>query len=176
MLPRQTVEPGDRLLTLMGSERVRALLRYWRGKIGERTMPSRADIDPAEIRGLLPFVALADLSAGPLDVRFRLGGEAICDSYRCNVAGRSLAELNPPGGVAMWLAAFDRVFSSAMPVAGLLRASFSGGDRYVEWAMMPLSNDGVTVHQVLQIEDWHVLHRVPRDERYSVPWRVEVFD
>ncbi|MGH6931442.1 MAG: PAS domain-containing protein [Dongiaceae bacterium] len=176
MLAHQAIDSTTRLLKLVQSERVHALANYWQGKLAGRAMPARADMDPSEIRALLPFVALADVSSGPLEVRFRLGGEAICDSYRCNVAGRSLAELDPPGGVAMWLAAFDRVIGTAEPVVGQLRATFSGGDRFVEWAMLPLSNDGRTVNQILQIEDWHALHRVPRNERYAVPWRVEVFD
>jgi hypothetical protein len=176
MLAPQIIDRSTELLKLVQSERVHALADYWRGKLAGRIMPARTDIDPSEMRALLPFVALADVTAGPLEVRFRLGGEAICDSYRCNVAGRLLADLDPPGGVAMWMAAFDRVIAGRKPVIGQLRASFSGSDRFVEWAMMPLSGDGRTVHQVLQIEDWHALHRVPRDERYAVTWRVEIFD
>lgn len=176
MLVLEISGPLARQLGLIQSKHVHELAGYWCGKLAGRAMPARSDIEPMEMRPWLPFVALSEVAADTRAIRFRLGGEAICDSYRCNVAGRLLADLNPPGGVASWLAAFDRVVAGVSPVVGLLRASLSGGDRVVEWALLPLSYDGRTVHHVLQIEDWHALHRVPRSERYDVPWRAEIFE
>ena len=57
------------------NEKLSALLDYWRSKCRARAMPARADIDPAEIPRLLPYLMLLDMPKGRL--RYRLAGEAI---------------------------------------------------------------------------------------------------
>ena len=48
------------------------LYRYWLKKRGSGAMPSRSDIDPADIPALLPYVSLVHKVGG--EFRFRLVG------------------------------------------------------------------------------------------------------
>src|SRR5690349_8298694 len=53
------------------------LFCYWQAKRGGRAMPARADIDPAEIKALLPYMILVDViydTEAGLDFVYRLVG------------------------------------------------------------------------------------------------------
>ena len=52
--------------------RVRQLRDYWESKQRGRAMPARADINPCEIKPLLPYLMISDLFGDPPRVRFRL--------------------------------------------------------------------------------------------------------
>jgi hypothetical protein len=47
---------------------------YWRTKARGRRMPARADIDPAEIKPLLPDIVLLNVEWDPFRCRVRLRG------------------------------------------------------------------------------------------------------
>jgi hypothetical protein len=59
--------------------KLRTLLEYWNAKRGARPMPLRADIDPAEIPALLPYLMLLDVEPAPLRFRYRLAGSNTYD-------------------------------------------------------------------------------------------------
>lgn len=52
---------------------LRRILDYWRTKKGERPAASRAEIDPAEIRSLLPYVGLVDVEGGAAQISLSSG-------------------------------------------------------------------------------------------------------
>lgn len=60
------------------SERLRQVYAYWRSKIVDGRLPSRASIDPLDIPSLLPFVFLVDVESNPRRFRFRLVGTQVC--------------------------------------------------------------------------------------------------
>src|SRR5947207_13056937 len=45
----------------IGDERLQRLYAYWRHKAADRSLPSRADLDPVEIPKLLPHIMLIDV-------------------------------------------------------------------------------------------------------------------
>src|SRR3546814_20855650 len=47
---------------------------YWKQKRGDRPMPAESDLDPAEIRKILPHVILLAVRQEPLDFHYRLIG------------------------------------------------------------------------------------------------------
>src|SRR3546814_20840003 len=53
---------------------LREIYHYWSGKRGGRCYPTRADIRPAEIKRLLPFVLLLDVLDDGRHFRIRLVG------------------------------------------------------------------------------------------------------
>jgi len=53
---------------------------YWLAKRGQRRMPSRWDIDPAEIPRLLRNLMLIDVSHDPIRFRYRLIGSNVVDA------------------------------------------------------------------------------------------------
>jgi hypothetical protein len=61
----------------LGGKDQRLLLDYWLAKRGDRRMPARADIDPAELVSLLPNLMLVDVAGDPARFRFRLVGTRV---------------------------------------------------------------------------------------------------
>ena len=59
------------------SPRIRALHDYWRSKCNDVVPPPRSAIEPAEIRPLLPYLLLTELTAAPFAIVYRLVGTAV---------------------------------------------------------------------------------------------------
>jgi hypothetical protein len=51
---------------------VRAMYDYWLAKRGGRAMPARADLEPVEIKKLLPMLVLVDVTADARRFVYRL--------------------------------------------------------------------------------------------------------
>ena len=64
-------------------------------KKGDRPTVSRAEIDPGEIKSLLPHVGLVDIERAPLRFRYRLAGTEIVKGYGLEVTGRYLDQIGP---------------------------------------------------------------------------------
>jgi|SRR6185312_11359476 len=68
---------------------LRGALDYWQRKCGERTMPRRSDIDPAELPfWLLPHVELVDVVENARRFRYRLVGTAIVGACGVELTGK----------------------------------------------------------------------------------------
>jgi hypothetical protein len=137
------------------SSRVQRLVDYWHRKRGDRVMAARADIEPAEIKPLLPYLIIADVFADPVRVRYRLAGTAVCDAFGYNIAGRWLEDLDVNGGVPFWIEQYGRMVASRAPIFGQARGMLAGAELFrADWALLPLSSDGLRVDQCLEMEDW----------------------
>ena len=73
-----------------------AFFDYWDARRGNREMPSRQDIDPADIPQLLPHIALIDVVEGGARFRYRLVGTAVVDGFNRNLTNRHADELDIP--------------------------------------------------------------------------------
>jgi hypothetical protein len=159
------------------SARVRELYEYWADKRRGRHMPSREDIDPAEIKSLLPYVLLTDIHHDPLRVFFRLVGTGVAEAAGRNLTGQWLHEAQLDGGAELWTENYRRVVSERTPVCGRTRATVQPGDeRIFEWILLPLSGDGATVDKTIELEDWEALRTMSDDEIEHATWTVEVFE
>lgn len=162
---------------LSGSARVCALYDYWRGKCGDRGMPSRADIEPGEIKSLLPHLMLTDLSYPPLRVFFRLVGTAIVEAAHCDLTGRWLHEVDLGETKKAWEGVYQRVAVARVPVFGVTRAVLQHADtRAFHWVVLPLSGDGETVDHTLELEDWEMLRLISEEDVATARWTLEVRD
>jgi hypothetical protein len=74
------------------------LFEYWTAKRAGRAAPSRTDIEPADIRSLLPHVFICDL-AGKESLSFRLAGTAVCALYGKELKATPFAALWLPDGI-----------------------------------------------------------------------------
>ncbi|OCW58815.1 PAS domain-containing protein [Hoeflea olei] len=68
------------------------LYEYWTAKRGARAAPNRTDIEPADIRQMLPHVFICDLDAEHR-LAFRLAGTALCALYGRELKGSSFSSL-----------------------------------------------------------------------------------
>lgn len=131
------------------------LHEYWLSRCAGRPMPSRADIDPADIRHLLPAIALVDIEPDPFRVRYRLVGTRLVQDVGHDFTGLYLDELrfDKP----------DELLALYRQAAVEKRPAFRSGtwrrpDGVIwggETAILPLSDDGTHVTQCLAIEDFY---------------------
>ena len=68
------------------------LFAYWTEKRGKRAAPSRTDIEPADIRTLLPHVFICDLNDDG-QLHFRLAGTALCALHDRELKGTAFSSL-----------------------------------------------------------------------------------
>jgi hypothetical protein len=137
------------------STRARRMYRYWMEKRGDRRLPSRSDIDPSEIKDLLPNVILTRLEYAPFRVLYKLIGTKAVENAGLDYSGRYLDELDFVSEFGTdWPATYQMIATEKEPVLGLCTIKLTDGvvKPYVV-AMFPLSSDGETVDQVIAIED-----------------------
>ena len=137
------------------SIRARRMYEYWNGKRGDRSMPSRADIDPTDIRDVLSNVILTRLEYNPFRVLYRLVGTRSVENAGMDFSGKYLDELDFVSEFETdWPAIYRAIADEKVPLYGLCKIRFTDGvvKPYIA-AMFPLSSDGVIVDQVLTIED-----------------------
>lgn len=137
------------------SERVRRAFAYWDRKRGSRAMPSRADIDPNEIRDLLPGIILVDVSHSPLRLTYRLVGTDEVEARGYDPTGKDVGEHifagTPQEGLRTYQLAVEQ-----RDVVYDQEPSASNNPRLCEVGsvIMPLSNDGKTVNMLMAFIDY----------------------
>lgn len=132
---------------------LREMYAYWRGKRGARPMPTRTDIDPSEIKNLLPGVLLVDVvrsGGGAPDFIYRLVGTREVEMRGHDPTGKRVAEAFYGKSAEAVIACYQGVVDTRCP--------FLDDDCYhltgQEWSpnatiYLPLSNDGAEVNMVL---------------------------
>lgn len=135
------------------SEVLRSAFCYWRSKLRSGRLPGRADIDPVEMRGLLPSLMLVDIEARESGrwFRYRLMGEHPITVLGFNATGRYLNEVLPSNGPRRdILERYDAICDSRRAhywVRAFIQRRKSWRD--YERVAMPLAGDGWTVDMLL---------------------------
>lgn len=133
----------------------RQALDYWIKIRGTRPMPSRADLDPLDIRKLLPNVLLIDVAHNPLDFRYRLIGTKIVSQLNNDHTGKWMSEIphqKPPSKI--W-SSCETVVTEKIPMTTEVPYEGRNKDFSVsEDIVMPLSGDGVTVNMLFVVVDF----------------------
>lgn len=130
---------------------VREIHGYWDGKRGNRRMPSRADLDPAEMIPFLPNLLLLDVvSQAPLELTYRLVGTREVEVRGSDPTGRSVTDAFYCRSREAALANYQMVIDLRQPIfdADIRNSPFS---RLSDCGsiFLPLSNDDRTVNKVL---------------------------
>ncbi|HEX7775459.1 MAG TPA: PAS domain-containing protein [Parvibaculum sp.] len=126
---------------------------YWDEKRGSRRMPSRADINPADLKEHLGWISLLDVLPGFADFRFRLVGTKVTRYFRAESTGKTASETFAPFGpgvVKGIIAVYRKTARDQVPVraygdAGWLGAAY----QKFEALYLPLSDDGITCNIIL---------------------------
>ncbi|MDE2111482.1 MAG: PAS domain-containing protein [Alphaproteobacteria bacterium] len=120
------------------NQKLAALKTLWERKRGDRAMPSRADLDVAELKPWLGNLALVDLN-GPEDGAFRLCGILLFSRFGGDVTGRNVAALSDEIGTSI-RAYIARIQKTKSPADGR-PVCITNGQRvtFVELAL-PLSD------------------------------------
>jgi hypothetical protein len=144
--------------------RLRQAYGYWDAKRGARSMPSRADLEPAEIKPLLPYLILMDVlrdakPAWPIDFRYRLIGTVTDAMMNARYTGICMSDLpHQQPGSRIWQS-LERVTTTHAP--HINRVPYVGPHKdfmSVVDLVMPLSDDDTQVTMLFCIVDF-----VPRE-------------
>jgi hypothetical protein len=128
---------------------------YWQAKRRGRDVPDRADIDPAEIKPLLPNILLSEWSEPPFRIRYRLVGGGICKVTGFDFTGRYLDELLPTDSENRWHDDYREARDDRVPILGAVVVPTVQGDQFrYEFGIFPLTLGGEAVRQFIAIEDY----------------------
>lgn len=129
---------------------------YWLSKRGDRPFPARADINPAEIKRLLPNVILVHL-IGESDYQYRIVGEANVKAHGFNALNWHVSDLDSqvPGYTAMMVGLYTHIRKSGRPFAakGSL-VHIDRGYRSYESIYMPLGPQEGVVDHLFAVADY----------------------
>ncbi|MDQ7246874.1 PAS domain-containing protein [Dongia sedimenti] len=126
------------------------LYRYWDKKRGDRRMPRRADIEPAELVSFLPALMIVDVVADDRRYVYRLVGTREVDARGQDPTGRAVGEAFMGASREGVLRNYDRVQLTGRPhvdTGTVVTTKDRLDDSHV--IFLPLSEDGQTVTQIL---------------------------
>lgn len=135
---------------------IQRLHAYWQSLAGG-AVPDRAQLDPAAIKPLLPYICIVAFESDPFRVYYRLTGTKVDEFNGFNLTGTYLDQLiatDQSGGAAHLQAYYHRCWERGEPCFSAYSwPTKSGGHLEVKFAMFPLQVAGVT-RQCIAIEDW----------------------
>ena len=145
-------------VSVVHSQRIRKLNDYWQAK-AKGKVPSRSDIDPVDVRELLPNLMMIDMLGDPPRFRYRLVGTRVVQYTGFDFTGRCIDEMVFQGRDFMEQC-YRRMLAEKRPIFGhyawLVRSRHFG---QCEFGLFPLSDDGVTVNRGISIEDSERMER-----------------
>jgi hypothetical protein len=129
---------------------LRAVLDYWERRRGARAMPRRRDIDPAELRQVLPHIQITEVIDGGARFRYRLVGTAIVEAFGAEFTGKYVDELVSGERDSFVHACYRAVCAARRPA--FVRSKYittKDIDLTANRVLAPLSEDGEQVSQIL---------------------------
>lgn len=138
------------------SPRIHRLYSYWDSQrlARGRLMPHRSEIEPDQVRDLLPNMMIVEVEHDPLRFRYRLVGTRVVEYNGLEFTGRYLGEIGWPEEQDLFNG-YVAVVEARRPVFGALAwGLLSGRVGRCEFARLPLSEDDATVSQILAMEDY----------------------
>lgn len=129
---------------------LRDLFEYWDDKRGDRVMPRRSEVDPAEIPALLPHIMLVDTAAALKDFRYRLFGTSVCQGFGYDRTGMRFGELPQIENYDIVYSGYWETYAQAKPHYFPGRIVSEQQD-YISYSRLtlPLSEGGDKVDMIL---------------------------
>jgi hypothetical protein len=130
--------------------RLHEFVRYWESKRRDGRLPSRADIDPIELKPFLGNIFMLDVVGDQKRFRYRLVGTKIVARVGRDSTGKFQEEAYSPEQAAENNALYRLICETKKPVRnfGVINWVNRKFLRY-EIANMPLADDGETVNIIL---------------------------
>jgi hypothetical protein len=125
-----------------------ALRAAWEETRGNKTLPTRAAFNLAQLKRWMPHISIADVLSDS-QFQFSLFGEDLADVYGQDLTGSLLSDLTPSDIWSVVLQHYAEVVKTKRPL--FCPISVSNGSWYTEVSrlLLPLSNDGETVSFIL---------------------------
>lgn len=127
------------------------LFDYWRSKSVDGGYPSRSDIQPAELRRILPSLSLLDVIDGePARLRVRLAGTRLRDYFGVEITGHFLDEFDLGDQADYWEAAYREVIRVGRPAQGVIPlVPWKQPNVFQFWLRLPLVNEEGRISMIL---------------------------
>jgi len=136
------------------SQAIAAAVGYWRAKAGARAMPSRAELDPIEMRSFLRKILIIDLMENG-DFVCRLCGTEISEGNRQDLTGRRADADSLGASAPQFLDAYRRTIEARAPIFFIGELWWQDrGYISFEQVILPLSSDGTAVDKLLCVVDF----------------------
>jgi hypothetical protein len=154
----QTFDPSA--VPQLHSKRCALLVNYWNALRGERSFPSREDIDPGAMKGILPHIMMTNIEHDPFRVFYRLVGTEVVRFAKFDFTGRYADALKFQDDVGEdWSVYYRDVVDARRPGVGLVHWTVAGGlRRWIEFVICPLSSDGKVIDRCIAAEDYQHLN------------------
>jgi len=131
----------------------RELYAYWQSKRVDGRLPARADIDPIDLRRLLPHLALIDVlrESTDLDFRYRLTGTEIVERAGRDPTGRTFSDLYTGDYLETAIATYREVVDTAEPLLSERTYPLVPDREFLRYdrLLLPLAADGRTVDMIM---------------------------
>lgn len=131
-------------------ESLRILYAYWDQKRGARAMPARGDIDPIDLKPLLPVLMLIDVVPDERRYVYRLVGTREAEMRGKDPTGKSVSEAEYAETPGETVRVLDHVSVTRQPA--LFRGiyhPFASRTQSEDVIYLPLSTDGDTVNMIV---------------------------
>jgi hypothetical protein len=127
------------------------LFAYWASRRQGARLPGRRDLEPGDLKRLLPTLSLIDVARGePLDFRIRLAGTGLYDVYGREITGRPLSEVYNSAAADYWRGELAAVVRQARPAVGVHSLAWRGASHLsLLWMRLPLASNGADVDMIL---------------------------
>lgn len=133
---------------------VRTLHRWWLDRCAG-DVPDRADLDPADLKPLLPNLFLIEVEPAPFRIRYRLAGTRVTEVTGYDITGHYLDNLLPADASEPWVEHYRTAYRTRRPLFGAVNAPARGGGYFTyEFGLFPLRKGGTAVEQFVSIEDY----------------------
>ncbi len=149
-------DPVTNLADIESAEpRIKRGYAYWQQQAGFRAMPTWAEIDPAAIAELLPYVVVTHVLRDPLDFVERIAGEIVLNnnaSNRMHIPWTNIPERGPDSEI--WQQ-FVEVIEGCQPT--FRQVPYFGPHKefmQVQVLRCPISDDGVGVNKVISFVNY----------------------
>jgi CheY-like chemotaxis protein len=164
-----------RITRLLGSWAVRRnpILRrgydFWLQKCAGRPFPDRTDLDPSEIKDILPHLTIIEVAGNDREARFRyrLVGTAVVDAVGKDRTGCFADEFLQGRHAAFLCGLWQEVCASGCPIYAASAYDIDSDDRALssdlglsrERLLLPFSVQGDSVRQIVTVQTFDWKHR-----------------
>lgn len=126
-----------------------ALDDYWQQKRGDRGLPSRADLDPAEFRYALGNVSLVDVLRDPLRFRIRVVASNVEARFDRALTGTYVHDLPEPESARLWDKVYRAVLRTGQPQSFVGEVVEDGVGRRYRAVIWPLASNHRDIDMLL---------------------------
>ena len=131
------------------------VFEYWDALRGDRLAPSRHEIDPVDLKDVLPRITFIEYDPVTDAFRFRLAGTELFNLHNREIAYTAIADMRPPEYRDLLHVHYKEVIDSKAPNAyEIFFITRDDTRRYYATLRVPLSEDNATVRQIMSIDNF----------------------